>query len=157
MEARKLDWNEKKKKIDGSNTHKLYCTQIFLCFSPVSSCSLLQVGDRVIAMNRSGMWQEWVVVPAQRTFPMPEEMGFEEAAALPINYMTAYMMLFEMANLRPGKSVLIHMAAGGGARELVRQKLQKQIFKKSRADARVSIFIQAKVKKQNKRTHFCCF
>lgn len=46
---------------------------------------------------------------------MPEEMSFEEAAALPINYMTAYMMLFEMANLRPGKSVLIHMAAGGGA------------------------------------------
>uniref|UniRef100_A0A3P9I9V8 Vesicle amine transport 1 n=1 Tax=Oryzias latipes TaxID=8090 RepID=A0A3P9I9V8_ORYLA len=74
-----------------------------------------KVGDRVIAMNRSGMWQEWVVVPAQRTFPMPEEMSFEEAAALPINYMTAYMMLFEMANLRPGKSVLIHMAAGGGA------------------------------------------
>ncbi|XP_004080288.1 synaptic vesicle membrane protein VAT-1 homolog [Oryzias latipes] len=72
-----------------------------------------KVGDRVIAMNRSGMWQEWVVVPAQRTFPMPEEMSFEEAAALPINYMTAYMMLFEMANLRPGKSVLIHMAAGG--------------------------------------------
>jgi len=63
-------------------------------------------------MSRSGMWQEVVVVPAERTFPMPEEMSFEEAAALPINYMTAYMMLFEMANLRPGKSVLIHMAAG---------------------------------------------
>lgn len=72
-----------------------------------------KVGDRVIAMNRSGMWQELVVVSADRTFPMPEEMSFEEAAALPITYMTAYMMLFEMANLRPGKSVLIHMAAGG--------------------------------------------
>lgn len=58
------------------------------------------------------MWQEVVVVPAERTFPMPEEMSFEEGAALTINYMTAYMMLFEMANLRPGKSVLIHMAAG---------------------------------------------
>ncbi|KAM6897358.1 synaptic vesicle membrane protein VAT-1 homolog [Xenentodon cancila] len=72
-----------------------------------------KVGDRVIAMNRSGMWQEVVVVPAEHTFPMPEEMSFEEAAALLVNYMTAYMMLFEMANLRPGKSVLIHMAAGG--------------------------------------------
>lgn len=72
----------------------------------------MQVGDRVIAMSRSGMWQEVVVVPAERTFPMPEGMSFEEAAALPVNYMTAYMMLFEMANLRPGKSVLIHMAAG---------------------------------------------
>lgn len=70
------------------------------------------MGDRVISMNRCEMWQELVIVPAKRTYPMPEEMSFEEAAALPINYMTAYMMLFEMANLRPGKSVLIHMAAG---------------------------------------------
>uniref|UniRef100_A0A1A8KYP5 Vesicle amine transport protein 1 homolog (T. californica) n=2 Tax=Nothobranchius pienaari TaxID=704102 RepID=A0A1A8KYP5_9TELE len=72
-----------------------------------------KVGDRVIAMDRCGMWQELVVVLAKRTYPMPDGMSFEEAAALPINYMTAYMMLFEMANLRPGKSVLIHMAAGG--------------------------------------------
>ncbi|XP_037546989.1 synaptic vesicle membrane protein VAT-1 homolog [Nematolebias whitei] len=72
-----------------------------------------KVGDRVISMNRCEMWQELVVVPVKRTYPMPEEMSFEEAAALPTNYMTAYMMLFEMANLRPGKSVLIHMAAGG--------------------------------------------
>ncbi|XP_071318740.1 synaptic vesicle membrane protein VAT-1 homolog [Trachinotus anak] len=72
-----------------------------------------EVGDRVIIMSRSGMWQEVVVVPADRTFPMPEQMSFEEGAAIPINYITAYMMLFEMANLRPGKSVLIHMAAGG--------------------------------------------
>ncbi|MED6276340.1 Synaptic vesicle membrane protein VAT-1, partial [Characodon lateralis] len=70
-----------------------------------------KVGDRVIAMNRHGMWQELAVVPANRTFPIPEAMSFEEAAALPVNYMTAYMMLFEMANLRPGKSILIHMAA----------------------------------------------
>lgn len=65
-----------------------------------------------MAMNRHGMWQELAVVPANCTFPIPDGMSFEEAAALPINYMTAYMMLFEMANLRPGKSVLIHMAAG---------------------------------------------
>lgn len=66
----------------------------------------------MIAMSRSGMWQEVIVVPADLTFPMPEQMTFEEGAALPISYLTAYMMLFEMANLRPGKSVLIHMAAG---------------------------------------------
>uniref|UniRef100_A0A3Q3X0E0 Enoyl reductase (ER) domain-containing protein n=1 Tax=Mola mola TaxID=94237 RepID=A0A3Q3X0E0_MOLML len=72
-----------------------------------------RVGDRVITMGRSGMWQEVVVVAADRTFPMPEQMSFEEGAALPINYLTAYMMLFEMANVRSGQSVLIHMAAGG--------------------------------------------
>lgn len=58
------------------------------------------------------MWQEFAVVSADRTFLMPEQMSFEEGAALPVNYLTAYMMLFEMANVRPGKSVLIHMAAG---------------------------------------------
>lgn len=73
---------------------------------------LPQVGDRVIVMSRNGMWQEVVVAPANHTFPMPEQMSFEEGAAIPVNYMTAYMMLFEMANLRPGKSVLVHMAAG---------------------------------------------
>ncbi|KAF7666542.1 hypothetical protein LDENG_00103090 [Lucifuga dentata] len=70
------------------------------------------VGDHVIILSRSGMWQEVVFVPAKLTFLMPESMSFKEAAALPINYLTAYMMLFEMANVRPGKSVLIHMAAG---------------------------------------------
>lgn len=74
--------------------------------------SLPQVGDRVIVMRRSGMWQEVVVVATNNTFPMPEQMSFEEGAALPVNYLTAYMMLFEMANVKPGKSVLIHMAAG---------------------------------------------
>ncbi|XP_056152822.1 synaptic vesicle membrane protein VAT-1 homolog [Lampris incognitus] len=72
-----------------------------------------KVGDRVILMSQSGMYQEVVIVPVHYTFPMPDSMSFEEGAALPINYLTAYMMLFEMANIRPGKSVLIHMAAGG--------------------------------------------
>ncbi|XP_062298884.1 synaptic vesicle membrane protein VAT-1 homolog [Scomber scombrus] len=72
-----------------------------------------KVEDRVITLGKSGMWQELVVVSADRTFPMPEQMSFEEGAALPVNYLTAYMMLFEMASVRPGKSVLIHMAAGG--------------------------------------------
>jgi synaptic vesicle membrane protein VAT-1 len=40
-------------------------------------------------------------------------MGFEEAAAIPVNYITAYHMLFRVANLRPGERVLVHMAAGG--------------------------------------------
>ncbi|KAI9514226.1 Synaptic vesicle membrane protein VAT-1 [Dissostichus eleginoides] len=60
---------------------------------------------------RSGMYQEVVVVAAGNTFPMPEQMSFEEGAALPVNYLTAYLMLFESANLKPGKSVLVHMAA----------------------------------------------
>ncbi len=39
-------------------------------------------------------------------------MSFEEAAALPVNYVTAHNILFDFGNLRKGKSVLVHMAAG---------------------------------------------
>ncbi|XP_060757868.1 synaptic vesicle membrane protein VAT-1 homolog [Neoarius graeffei] len=72
-----------------------------------------KVGDKVLVLNRSGLWQEVAVVPSSHTFPMPEGMSFEEAAALPVNYITAYMMLFDFGHLRPNQSVLIHMAAGG--------------------------------------------
>ncbi|KAB5553800.1 hypothetical protein PHYPO_G00042860 [Pangasianodon hypophthalmus] len=72
-----------------------------------------KVGDKVLVLNRSGLWQEVAVVPISHTFPMPEGMSFEEAAALPVNYITAYMMLFDFGHLRPNQSVLIHMAAGG--------------------------------------------
>ncbi|XP_069733353.1 synaptic vesicle membrane protein VAT-1 homolog [Phaenicophaeus curvirostris] len=72
-----------------------------------------QVGDKVMVLARSGLWQEVVNVPANQTFLMPEGMSFEEAAALLVNYITAYMILFDFGNLRPNQSVLIHMAAGG--------------------------------------------
>ncbi|XP_026063712.1 synaptic vesicle membrane protein VAT-1 homolog [Carassius auratus] len=72
-----------------------------------------KVGDKVLVLNRSGMWQEVVVVATTHTFLMPEGMSFEEAAAIPVNYITAYLMLFDFGHLRPNQSVLIHMAAGG--------------------------------------------
>uniref|UniRef100_G1QAN7 Synaptic vesicle membrane protein VAT-1 homolog n=2 Tax=Myotis lucifugus TaxID=59463 RepID=G1QAN7_MYOLU len=75
--------------------------------------SVFKVGDRVMALMRSGMWQEEVTVLSAQTFLMPESMTFEEAAALLVNYITAYMILFDFGNLRPGQSVLVHMAAGG--------------------------------------------
>ncbi|XP_060112027.1 synaptic vesicle membrane protein VAT-1 homolog [Heteronotia binoei] len=72
-----------------------------------------KVGDKVMILARSGLWQEVVTVPANQTFPMPEGMSFEEAAAFLVNYITAYMILFDFGNLRPNQSVLVHMAAGG--------------------------------------------
>ncbi|XP_044154871.1 synaptic vesicle membrane protein VAT-1 homolog [Bufo gargarizans] len=72
-----------------------------------------QVGDKVMVLNRYGLWQELVTVPVNRTFIMPEGMSFEEGAAFLINYITAYMIIFHFGNLRPKQSILIHMAAGG--------------------------------------------
>jgi NADPH:quinone reductase-like Zn-dependent oxidoreductase len=73
----------------------------------------LQVGDRVIVLKSSGAWSEYVAVDTKGCVVMPDNMTFEEGAAIPVNYVTAYMMLFDMGNLRKGKSVLVHMAAGG--------------------------------------------
>ncbi|XP_051904603.1 synaptic vesicle membrane protein VAT-1 homolog [Hippocampus zosterae] len=72
-----------------------------------------KVGDQVMVLSRFGLWQEVVAVPANHTFLMPEGMSFEEAAAIPVNYITAYMMLFDFGHLRPNQSILIHSAAGG--------------------------------------------
>jgi NADPH:quinone reductase-like Zn-dependent oxidoreductase len=58
------------------------------------------------------MWADVVTVPSDQCFKMPEQMSFEEGAALLVNYITAYQILFEFGNLRPNKSVLVHMAAG---------------------------------------------
>ncbi len=63
-------------------------------------------------MKSWGTWSEYVVVPTDQVFSMPDGMSFEEGAALPVQYLTAYMMLQDFGNLRPGKSVLIHAAAG---------------------------------------------
>ncbi|MEM7137958.1 MAG: medium chain dehydrogenase/reductase family protein [Myxococcota bacterium] len=70
-------------------------------------------GQRVIAMTRFGGYADTVCVPMINTFPMPDQMSFEEAAALPVNYLTAYHMLFEVFRIKPGDHVLIHQAAGG--------------------------------------------
>ncbi|HZF55148.1 MAG TPA: medium chain dehydrogenase/reductase family protein [Polyangiaceae bacterium] len=70
-------------------------------------------GARVIALKRFGAHAEVLSVPAAQVIPMPEGMSFEEGAALPVNYITAYHMLFRVGGLRSGERVLVHMAAGG--------------------------------------------
>jgi NADPH:quinone reductase-like Zn-dependent oxidoreductase len=71
------------------------------------------VGTRVLTVTRFGGQAELVCVPAGQVLPMPEAMSFEEGAALPVNYITAYHALFRVAALRPREKVLVHMAAGG--------------------------------------------
>ncbi|MBK7150860.1 MAG: zinc-binding dehydrogenase [Sandaracinaceae bacterium] len=73
----------------------------------------VKVGDRVAALTRFGGHADCVVVPENQIFGMPASMTFEQAAALPVNYLTAYHMLFQVARIKPGDHVLIHMAAGG--------------------------------------------
>ncbi len=71
------------------------------------------VGSRVVALTQFGGHADVVCVPAGQVLPIPDSMSFEEAAAIPVNYITAYHMLFRVASIRPGERVLVHMAAGG--------------------------------------------
>jgi NADPH:quinone reductase-like Zn-dependent oxidoreductase len=70
-------------------------------------------GDRVFAGTRFGGHAELVTVPAEQVRPLPDDLSFEQGAALPVNYATAYAALVTMAGLKPGERALIHAAAGG--------------------------------------------
>ncbi len=72
-----------------------------------------KTGDSVIFLSRFGAHASVVCVREDQAFRMPEGMTYEEGAALPVNYLTAYHMLFVVRRVRPGDTVLIHMAAGG--------------------------------------------
>lgn len=70
-------------------------------------------GKSVAAMTRFGGQSEMVAVKATHIFEKPEKLTFEQAAAIPVNYLTAYALLVVMGSLHAGESVLIHNAGGG--------------------------------------------
>ncbi|HEV7474978.1 MAG TPA: medium chain dehydrogenase/reductase family protein [Pyrinomonadaceae bacterium] len=71
------------------------------------------LGKAVVAMTRFKGQAEKVVVGENQLFEKPESLTFEQAAAVPVNYLTAYALLVVMGGLRSGESVLIHNAGGG--------------------------------------------
>ena len=70
-------------------------------------------GDRVLALTRFGGYSDTVVVPAAQAFHVPDDLSDSEAAAVPVNYLTASIALYKMAALSPGETVLVHNAGGG--------------------------------------------
>jgi NADPH:quinone reductase-like Zn-dependent oxidoreductase len=78
-----------------------------------SGVDSLSVGDRVIAGSRFGGQASMITVPAGQAFPLPDGWSFEQGAAFPVNYTTAYVALVMMGGIRKGDRVLIHAAAGG--------------------------------------------
>jgi len=70
-------------------------------------------GDRAVALMRHGGYARDVVVPARHLFRFPERLGFTEAAAIPVAFLTAWVALFEAARVRAGETALVLIAAGG--------------------------------------------
>ncbi|RYM05813.1 NAD(P)H-quinone oxidoreductase [Sporolactobacillus sp. THM7-7] len=73
----------------------------------------LRPGQRVIALLKQGSYSEYVAADQDLTFPIPDHMDFEQAAACPTVSFTSYKLLADVARLSPGETVLIHAAAGG--------------------------------------------
>ena len=73
----------------------------------------VQPGDRVMGGCRFGGQSELVVTGADNLVPLPDDWSYEEGAALPVVYATAYAGLIRYGSLREGERVLIQAAAGG--------------------------------------------
>jgi NADPH:quinone reductase-like Zn-dependent oxidoreductase len=69
------------------------------------------IGRRVAFLCQSGGQASVVCVPVSQVAELPEAIECHSAAALPVDYLTAHHMLFEVGHLRAGSHVLVHLAA----------------------------------------------
>jgi len=70
-------------------------------------------GDRVVSLTRFGGYSDCVIVEQTWAHKLPEGIALDAAAAIPVNYATAWMMLIRQGALKEGETVLIHSAGGG--------------------------------------------
>ncbi|KAL3473806.1 hypothetical protein BJX99DRAFT_272015 [Aspergillus californicus] len=102
------------------------------------ACTRFQVGDRVVALH-DGCFAHFV--RAKETGPVVKllpSMSFTEAAALPVNFVTAYIALHDVARMRAGESILIHSGAGGTGQATIQlaQALGATVFSTVGSDAK---------------------
>lgn len=79
----------------------------------VEAGDALPTGSRVVAISGSGCHADRVCVYAAACMPVPDSMSFVDAAAFPVQYLTAYHALTTVGRAEPGETVLVHAAAGG--------------------------------------------
>ena len=72
-----------------------------------------EVGDRVMGVVGGGAYAELARIDYRMAMPIPAQLDYVHAAAIPEVFVTAHEALMHLARLKPGDSVLIHAAAGG--------------------------------------------
>ncbi len=77
------------------------------------ACEGWAPGDRVCALLPGGGCAALAAVPAGMAMRIPDNLSFEEAAAVPEAFLTAYLNLFDLGGLGRGRTVLVHAAASG--------------------------------------------
>jgi tumor protein p53-inducible protein 3 len=70
-------------------------------------------GDRVFGLLPGGGYAEYATIPCDLAMPIPGSLTFEEAAAIPEAFLTAWQCLFWIAGLKKGETVLVHAGASG--------------------------------------------
>ncbi|XP_003737543.1 synaptic vesicle membrane protein VAT-1 homolog-like [Galendromus occidentalis] len=78
------------------------------------------VGQRVCALSDMKAWAELTAVPAKHCYPLPDGISYQDAAAVLVNYTVAHSLLFDVANIRKGQTVLI-LSIGGGVGQALAQ------------------------------------
>ena len=73
----------------------------------------MRKGARVAAATRFGGYSSHVNLPAESVFQVPRSLGLDEAAAFPVQWLTAWAALHESARIRRGEKILVHGGAGG--------------------------------------------
>jgi len=71
------------------------------------------LNQRVFTLCAGGAYAEYVAVDAKQLMPLPDQLSFEEGAALSEVYLTAFGALFELGKLQSGQTALIHAGASG--------------------------------------------
>lgn len=70
-------------------------------------------GNRVAFVHQPSAYSEKCLVKADKLILLPNDLPFEQAAAFPLQGMTAHYLIHEFCQLKPGNTVLVHAAAGG--------------------------------------------
>lgn len=78
-----------------------------------ANVSNLKVGQRVIAFTKGGSYSEYAVASQKLVYPIPDELDFEIAAACPVVSFLSHRLLYNIARIEKGESLLVHAAAGG--------------------------------------------
>lgn len=102
-------------------------------------------GTRVLATCPAGALARRISLPAHRLFPIPDSMGFEEAAGFPIAYGTSHLALTHTARLRPGETLFVTGAAGGVGLTAVEigKRLGARVIASARGPDRLAVAQQA--------------
>ena len=83
-------------------------------------------GDRVLGLSKKGGYCSYCCLTPDFIFKLPDSVSFEDAAAIPVTYLTAYFTIIHPGALRAGEDILIHGAAGGvGTAAIQLSKIRK--------------------------------